>query len=240
MASTGGAKSTFAHHLAARQDRRVHHRHRARGIAAVEVHARPGREEIERQVEVGPAEPYLVRGHLLVGPGKDQAREHRAPLLRRAGLVVAQDLQPVDERRPAEERVHRDDAGPADAREVDVVRPLQPDAGRGLRDRVGRERRRRGPPVPRARLRLDRHERGAVPAEAREVLVAGRGVDPRLRAELGLDPVERHAVGERSAVAAALADLLVDHDEAVRRRQLLAASGGAGARWRTGRRGSAR
>ena len=37
--------------------------------------ARPGREEIERQIEVGPAEPYLVRGHLLVGPRKDQARD---------------------------------------------------------------------------------------------------------------------------------------------------------------------
>ena len=45
-------------------------------------------------------------------------------------------------------------------------------------------------------------------------------MDPGLRPELRLDPVERHAVRQRPAVPAALLYLLVDHDEAVRRRQL--------------------
>ncbi len=92
-------------------------------------------------------------------------------------------------------------------------------AGR-LRDRVGRQDGRGWFPVASTRLGLDRHEGGAVAAEAREILVAGRRVDLGLRPELRLDPVERHAVREGPAVPAALADLLVDHDEPVGRRHL--------------------
>ena len=69
-------------------------------------------------------------------------------------------------------------------------------------------------------------KKGAVALHARVVLVAGRLVDLGLAAELGLDRQDRQAVGLRAAVAAALADALVDED-ALRRLGCLAALAGA-------------
>ncbi len=55
-------------------------------------------------------------------------------------------------------------------------------------------------------------ERGAEPLHAGVVLVAGRLVDGALPAELGLQRLHRDAVRLHAAVAAALADELVDDD----------------------------
>src|SRR3546814_7479670 len=52
--------------------------------------------------------------------------------------------------------------------------------------------------------------------QAGEVLVAGRPVDNPLAAQLGLDRLDRDAVRLHAAVAAALADQLVDEDALVR------------------------
>ena len=59
-------------------------------------------------------------------------------------------------------------------------------------------------------------ERGAEALEAGEVLVAAGLVDPPLAPQLGLDRLHRDAVRLHAAVAAALADQLVDDDPAVR------------------------
>src|SRR5205807_1281526 len=67
--------------------------------------------------------------------------------------------------------------------------------------------------------RHHREERRAVAAQARVVLVAGRLVDLRLAAELGLDRVDAQAVGLHAAVAAALAHCLVDDHPHSRVRQ---------------------
>src|SRR3546814_15564454 len=55
--------------------------------------------------------------------------------------------------------------------------------------------------------------------QAGEVLVAGRLVDNPLAAQLGLDRLDRDAVRLHAAVAAALADQLVDADALVRVRE---------------------
>ncbi len=73
----------------------------------------------------------------------------------------------------------------------------------------------------RLRLRLAQRPAGhgdearAVAFDAREVLVAARLVDAALAAELGLDRLDRDAVALHRAIAAALADQLVDHDAAI-------------------------
>ena len=115
-----------------------------------------------------------------------QVGDHRAALLRQAGLVEARHVQAVDQRRHAEHLVDGHDAGAADAHhphaEVGVVR--RAGAARAARRRA------RGSLVLRLLAGHDGEEGGAVALEAREVLVAGGLVDLRLAAELGLD---RHA-----------------------------------------------
>src|SRR5580692_8732685 len=59
--------------------------------------------------------------------------------------------------------------------------------------------------------RADLHERGTVASQAGEVLVAGRLVDCGLAAEVGVNRLDGQAVRLLPAVAAALADPLVDH-----------------------------
>src|SRR3546814_12039935 len=57
------------------------------------------------------------------------------------------------------------------------------------------------------------HEARAEAVQAGKILVAGRLVDDPLAAQLGLDRLDRDAVRLHAAVAAALADQLVDEDE---------------------------
>src|SRR5690606_2073492 len=52
--------------------------------------------------------------------------------------------------------------------------------------------------------------------DAGEILVAARLVDPALAAELGLRRLHRHAARLHAAIAAALADQLVNEDAPVR------------------------
>src|SRR5215831_17324389 len=57
---------------------------------------------------------------------------------------------------------------------------------------------------------MDGDEARAEAVDAGEILVAGRLVDGPLASELGLDRHHREAVGGGAAVAAALADQLID------------------------------
>ena len=86
----------------------------------------------------------------------------------------------------------------------------------------------------------DGQERRAVALEAGVVLVAGRLVDLRLAAELGLHRQHRQAVGLLAAVAAALADALVDQRPAAAASAACRACAGGASRPRTAGRGSAR
>ena len=94
--------------------------------------------------------------------------------------------------------------------------------------------------VLRLLARHDGEERGAVALEAGEVLVAGGLVDLRLAAELGLDRDHRQAGGLLAAVAAALADALVDPDALASARRPCRACACGAARRRTPGRGSGR
>ena len=120
----------------------------------------------------------------------------------------------------AEQRADRDHAGAADAGDQDAV-------GLGV---VGdaRDRAASGNSPASRLLRLaqraafDGDEARAEALDAGVVLVARALVDRALAAELGLDRRDRHAVRLDAAVAAALADELVD-DDALRRIGILAA-----------------
>ena len=113
----------------------------------------------------------------------------------------------VEQRGGAEDLVHGDHAGAADAghEHVGGARHLQ----RGLRKRpIDSEDR----ALFLSRLAPGNHgqERRAVAAQARVVLVAGGLVDLRLAPELGVHRLDGQAVRLHAAVAAALADRLVD------------------------------
>src|SRR5579885_3198640 len=59
---------------------------------------------------------------------------------------------------------------------------------------------------------MHRHEGGAEAVEARIVLVATRLIDGALAPPFGLERLYRHAVRFQAAIAAALADKIVDDD----------------------------
>src|SRR5262249_35823910 len=80
---------------------------------------------------------------------------------------------------------------------------------------------RRGPALP-ERAAFDGHEARAEALQAGVVLVARRLVDRALAAELGLERLDREAVRCDAAVAAALADELVDDDAPRRVREFVA------------------
>ena len=115
----------------------------------------------------------------------------------------------------AEHLVDGDDARAADA---DQAHASPPADGGG---RAGSSTSGSAGGRPRLRVRRDvGDERRAVAVEAAVVPVAAGLVDPRLAAELGVDRLHRQAAGPLAAVAAALADALVDEH----------APGGSGAR----------
>src|SRR5690606_24019644 len=106
-------------------------------------------------------------------------------------------------------------AGAADA--VDDRRPAVAAERKFFRlrhavQRIGRAGRAAGLADLRA---VHRHEGGAETVDAGKILVAGGLVDAPLAAELGLDRLDRDAVGLDAAVAAALADQFVDEDAPV-------------------------
>ena len=118
-------------------------------------------------------------------------------------------LQAVEQRGHLEDLRDRDDAGAADAGHPHAACRRR----RRAPARRSATRRRGGVALPSpSSPAYDRQERRAVALEAGEVLVAGGLVDPRLAAELGLDRQDRQAGRLLAAVAAALADALVDPD----------------------------
>src|SRR5215207_959633 len=126
-------------------------------------------------------------------------------------------MQAVEQRRHPEHLVHGHDARAADAHHAhaEVLVADEPLGLGQLNVEVGRA-------VLCLLARDDREEGGAVPLEAGQVLVARGLVNLGLAAELGLHRDDREAVRLLAAVAATLADALVDPD-ALRRLGRLAA-----------------
>ena len=165
--------------------------------------------------------------------GDADMAHHRAALLRHAELVEHGDALPLQMRRHAEQRPDRHDAGAADPGDENAV-----GLGKGGQGRLG-QRRQVVPIVEIGRAALaqaaamHRDKARAETLEAGKILVAARLVDRALAAEFGLDRHDRQAVRGRRAVAAALANQIVDKDplRRVRKPAALAAAaffGGAG------------
>jgi hypothetical protein len=95
----------IGHHLAGRRLRGRHHRDRARRMAFVEVLRVGGVEDVEAKIQIRAAVGNLVRsverrvGDLDVG-------DHRAALLRQAGLVETDDMLAFQPRRVGQGRYH--------------------------------------------------------------------------------------------------------------------------------------
>ena len=174
-------------------------------------------EQVERQQAVDAGAVGVVRRRH-VAAAEAQVADDRPGLLRQAGLVEAAHDVAVEHRRRAEHLADGDHAGAADAREAhgelvgrhDGHRVGQP--GAGVAGRAGRRRRAGLASV------VDGHrgERRAVALQARHVEVAARLVDAGLAAVRRVDRLHRQAVALVAAVAAALADPLVDDDAEVR------------------------
>ena len=136
----------------------------------------------------------------------------RAVLLRQAREVERRARHALDMGGHAEQRADGDDAGAADPGDEDVVGAIE--RRRGRQRQIGEQRRRIGrgaiglPQL--AAMHGDKTRAKAL--DAGKVLVAVRLVDPPLAAEFGLQRLHRDAVGDSRAVAAALADALVDED----------------------------
>src|SRR5690606_23077783 len=142
-------------------------------------------------------------------------REHRAEALREAGLIELRDVLALEVRREADETARRDDARAADPRDQNVVGAIY---GRGRRLRQARERLRRERHRRAAPRAVERDEARTEPVEAAEVLVARGLVDAALAPERRLVRHHGEAVRLQVAVAAALADEIVDDDTPGRRR----------------------
>src|SRR3984957_2698549 len=136
---------------------------------------------------------------------------HRAVLLRKPADVEHGAAFAFEMRRHAEERAERDNAGTADAGDENAVRPLQRRRFRlrqiGKQAVVGRE------PAELARGGAAHGDKAwAKTLEAGKVLVAVRLIDAPLAAERGLDRQHGNAVRFVRAIAATLADRVVDED----------------------------
>ena len=137
---------------------------------------------------------------------------HRAALLGEAGHVEHRRGPALDMGGHGEERADRHYAGAADAGDQDRVVAREIEMARWLGQReIGRRRF----ALVRDRA-VHRDETRAEALDAGEVLVAARLVDGTLPAELGLDRHDGDAVRLHAAVAAALADELVDDHALVR------------------------
>ena len=186
-----------------------------------------GRAVLDRRKHLARAGDHDVAAeHQIGAPGRDADRvdvfgllgeadvaEHRAALLREPGHVEHADAAAFEMRGHAEDAADGDDAGAADAGDDDVV---------GLLDRrqfrIGQRRQIViGGDAP-ALFQLGavhRDEGRAETLDAGKILVAARLVDGALAAPFGLERLHRHAVRLDAAIAAALADELVDDDALV-------------------------
>ena len=193
-------------HGAGRDLRGRHDRGGPVGIEAGHVGGRDAGEQVEHEEGVGPA--LLEPGGALGRAGADaQVRHDRSALLGHAGLVDARHLQPVEVGGGGEHLADGDDAGAADAGDEECRAVGARSAPAATAPSA------RGPSACRPQLAAwrDGHERGAVALDAAHVEVARVLVDARLAAERSLDRVHAQAVRDVAAVAAALADGLVDH-----------------------------
>ena len=162
------------------------------------------RQHVEGEIEVGLSRSDLARG--LSRLGQDlEVRDHRAPLLTQARLIEAQDLLPLESGGHRQDLVRGDDARSADSDHVDRSLSL-PVLRAGKLDLFEL---RKDPGLPSGD---DLQKRRAVTLEAGVVLVARGLVHPGLSSEFGLYGMKAHAVRLRPAVAAALADCLVDEN----------------------------
>ena len=199
------------HHRAGRHRVRGDDGHRAVRVGDGQVLRVRRAEHVEAEVEVRAGRRDAVRARERLARDAHVGHD-RAALLAEAGLVELGHVQAVDQRRHADHLADGHDAGAADShhpeRELRVAEEAQRVAqlDRGEWDV--------GCAVPLALLLRGDHrqERRAVALEAREVLVARRLVDLRLAPELGLDRDHAQAARLLAAVAAALADALVDVD----------------------------
>ena len=178
------------------------------------------------------APPVETRGAPIssCGRGDLQVGEDGTAFLRHAHHVEGGDALALQVRGHAEQGRDGDHAGAADAGDDDAVRAVERAAAPAP---AGPGTGRRRPPTPCAGAALDGDEARAEALEAAEVLVAGGLVDAALAAELGLLRLDGHAVAGDTAIAAALADQLVDDHPLVgvgERAALAAAAllGGAG------------
>ncbi len=143
--------------------------------------------------------------------GDPQVAQDGAALLGKAGHVEHGRALAFQMGGHAQDRPDRDHAGAADTRHHDAVGPIQRRQrrlGQALdrRDRRGCRR-----PRPARRHALDRDEARAEALQAGIVLVAARLVDLALAAERRFERQDRDTVRDLAAIAAALADLRVDH-----------------------------
>ena len=139
-------------------------------------------------------------------------RDNRSGLLAQSDLVKALHLEAGAQCSRCEHLVDGHDAGAADAREENVLRAGERseigvcDDGRGGTCGLG---------SLLARYQFDGHERRAIAVHAGVIGVAGRLVDLRLAAVLGVHGLDREAVRLHTAVTAAFAHCLVDDDASV-------------------------
>ena len=134
--------------------------------------------------------------------------DHRPALLRQAGLLQAGGAEAVEVRGHLEDLRDRDDAR-CRRRRASAATRSPPSRRRGSGSVGGRL---RGPGLASLPSRGDQQERRAVALQAGEVLIARGLVDLGLATELRLDGPNRQAGRLLAAVAAALADALVDPD----------------------------
>jgi hypothetical protein len=210
----GEGRARVGHHRAGGDFRGGHDCPGSGRISDGEICRCRGHEQVGAQVEVGLARAENIAA-LDRFRAEAQVGDDRATLLGEAELVEAAHVEAGIRGRDGEHLRRGDDPRAADAHEADVDGSVGP-GGRG----VGQVRRRQGRRSSAGALRLardDLDERRAVAVEAREVLVAGGLVDCGLAAELGVDRDDRETVRLGAAIAAALADALID-DDASRRR----------------------
>ena len=196
-----------------------------------------GDHDVAAEDEIGAARRDADGGEIVRRRRDADMAHDRAVLLRQAREVERRAGLAVDMGGHAEQRADGDDAGAADAGDEDVVGAVE--RRRGRQRQIGEQRRRIGrgtvglPQL--AAMHGDKTRAKAL--DAGKVLVAVRLVDPPLAAEFGFQRLHRDAVRDTRAIAAALADALVDEDALRRiRDRARACGGGAFPPRRSGRR----
>ena len=197
------------------------------GVSGLQLKRVSGNQAVAAEVEIALAGRELRRARQRLG-GDLQVGHDRAALLREPRLVQSADVAAVDHGRSRQDLRQGGDAGAADPGDAHREARRAEDHFR-IRQRLAAGRstgRLRGRSLGRCAARAGRHgdEGGAIAVQAGEVEVAGRLVDLRLAAELRRDRLDGQAVRLLPAVAAALADALVDEHPLGRHGHLAAAA----------------